>query len=399
MGYEKEKDKYNEKVFYLENTQGQVVRSIFWSSERLYVLYRHDLKRVELAESTQLYTDRDIQFDILETVTRYELESGSRLLAGTDLRLVTEAEKLLPQVTPSEDREEDFNLWLRRTSLVAAGLVALLFSVNVVMNMFKNPEPKFEIVQVIDRTETPPPIQTHPVTPSKKDKKIVQPPQRRIMKRVAKNKTPRPQVSQRGALGVLGSLSSSSQRGGLEVDSVGRSRGIGRGGGQTGSGGIQTSIYSKGMFAAPLGAGNNPEGAGGYGTKGKGGGQAGYGKLSLAGSSQAYFEPVASEAWIEGGLDPNEIAAVIKRHESQVRACYERGLQKSPKLAGRLSMRFLIGPQGRVTTAKVSQSSLGHAGVESCIQSHLMSWKFPRPEGGVTVKVAFPFVLGRVSGT
>ena len=386
----------NEKIFYLENSQGQVVRSISWMSERLYVIYRHDLKRVELAESTALYIEKDIQFDIIETLTKTSLGSR-RILSGTDLHLVTEAKGIRAQVEPNEDRGEDFRFWLQRTSAVAAVFVALLLSVHFVSGFFHEPEAKFELVEVIDRTDTPQTPSELVVSPS--IKKMVQPPQRRVLKRVSKNKNPRPQFAQRGALGVLGSLNSSKQRGGLEVDEVGRSRGIGRGGGSSGSGGIQTAIYSKGMFSAPLGAGSNADGAGGYGTKGKGGGQAGYGKLSLVGASQAYFEPVESEAWIEGGLDPNEIAAVIKRHESQVRACYERGLQKSPRLAGRLSLRFLIGPQGRVTTARVSQSSLRNAGVESCIQSRLMSWKFPKPEGGVSVKVAFPFVLGRVSGT
>lgn len=385
-----------EKIFYLENQKGQVVRSLSWLNEKLYVVYRHDLKRVELTESTQVYRDQEIEFEVLETLSKSDFKLAKQI-KRTNLRIVTAAKDLLPEVAPSEDNEEEFKLWLKRTSIAAAGLVAFLFSTHFIMSFFEKPEQKMEIVQVIDRTEEEKPLPQPIVTPS--EKKIVQPPQRRVIKRVAKMKTPRPQVTQRGALGVLGSLGSSKQRGGLEVEAVGRSRGIGRGGGTAGSGGIQTSVYSKGMFAAPLGAGNNPDGAGGYGTKGKGGGQAGYGKLSLVGSSQAYFEPVASEAWIEGGLDPNEIAAVIKRHESQVRACYERGLQKSPRLAGRLSLRFLIGPQGRVTTAKVSQSSLGNAGVESCIQNRLMSWKFPKPEGGVTVKVAFPFVLGRVSGT
>lgn len=203
---------------------------------------------------------------------------------------------------------------------------------------------------------------------------------------------------QSGVLGVLGSLKTSRQQGGLKLSNADTSSGIGRGG-SAGSGGVQTSTYSKGMFSSPLGTGGKVNGAGGYGTKGKGGGQAGYGQVSLVGAGGSYFQAVESEAWVEGGLDRNEIAAVINRHISEVRYCYEKGLQSKPSLSGRLSMKFYIGPKGSVTLAQVANSSLGHAAVENCIQNRLKTWQFPQPQGGVTVKVSYPFVLRRVSDT
>jgi hypothetical protein len=182
----------------------------------------------------------------------------------------------------------------------------------------------------------------------------------------------------------------------LQLDLAQASAGIGRGGSQ-GSGGVQTSVYSKGLFAAPLGSGGKVNGAGGYGTKGKGGGRAGYGQVSLIGAGNSFFQPVESEAWVEGGLDRNEIAAVINRHLSEVRYCYEQGLQTKPGLSGRLSMKFMIGPRGAVTVAQVQNSSLGHVPVENCIRDRLKTWNFPQPQGGVTVKVSYPFILRRVS--
>ena len=56
-------------------------------------------------------------------------------------------------------------------------------------------------------------------------------------------------------------------------------------------------------------------------------------------------------------------------------------------------MAFQISGEGNVSQANVAKSSLGNAGVESCISSKMLNWKFPKPVGGVNVKVNYPFVL------
>ena len=59
-------------------------------------------------------------------------------------------------------------------------------------------------------------------------------------------------------------------------------------------------------------------------------------------------------------------------------------------------MNWVIGPGGGVATAKVQQSSLKSASVEGCILGKLRNWRFPKPIGGVNVKVNYPFLLRRV---
>ncbi|HVK61699.1 MAG TPA: AgmX/PglI C-terminal domain-containing protein, partial [Bdellovibrionales bacterium] len=160
---------------------------------------------------------------------------------------------------------------------------------------------------------------------------------------------------------------------------------------------VQTTLYGKGLVAAPLGAGANVNGGGGYGTKGRGGGQAGYGKMSLIGSAGTSVLPLGHEALIEGGLDMSSIEDVILRNMAQVRYCYEQGLQVKPSLKGRVKVSFVIGARGRVRTAGVANTTLGSNQVESCIVSRLKTWKFPQPEGGFDVKVSYPFSLQRAS--
>ncbi|MGZ3745467.1 MAG: AgmX/PglI C-terminal domain-containing protein, partial [Pseudobdellovibrionaceae bacterium] len=166
-------------------------------------------------------------------------------------------------------------------------------------------------------------------------------------------------------------------------------------GGSQGSGGVQTSLYAKGVVAAPLGVGGNIQGAGGYGTKGKGGGHAGYGKLSLVGSAETSSITLNQEASAASGLDRDQIAAVINKNLGQVRFCYEQGLQGDPNLSGRVAIAFVIGGNGGIKTAQIENSTLASKAIEDCILMRLKTWQFPLPQGGVDVKVAYPFVLRR----
>jgi hypothetical protein len=197
-----------------------------------------------------------------------------------------------------------------------------------------------------------------------------------------------------GALSALGSLSNSKQKGGIDLGAVKTTAGPGLGGTE-GSGGVQTSLYGKGITSAPLGAGANLQGGGGYGTKGKGGGQAGYGKLSLTGSAGSNPIALTQEATMDSGLDRDQIAAVVNRNMGQIRFCYEQGLQGEPSLNGRVAIDFTISGAGQVSTAQVANTTLNSKMVEECIVMRLKTWKFPLPQGGVNVKVVYPFNLKR----
>jgi hypothetical protein len=87
------------------------------------------------------------------------------------------------------------------------------------------------------------------------------------------------------------------------------------------------------------------------------------------------------------------IQATIAKYLSQVRACYEDGLRTNPGITGLVAMDFQIGPAGNLNYANVARSSLGNAKVEGCIATRMLTWKFPKPLGGVSVKVNYPFLL------
>ncbi len=214
---------------------------------------------------------------------------------------------------------------------------------------------------------------------------------------------PATDVRRIGALAALGGLRTGHKGAeGLDMQSLKniRAAGTGAGGGGIGSsgrGGARGYLPGNGLIAGSAGEGARAQGAGGYGTRGSGGGRAGYGKISLVGGTSAVSLPVDDEATFEGGLDGDQIKAVINRYRDQIRYCYEKGLQAQPSIGGRVAVSFVIGAAGRITKANVAESSLGSRYVESCMLTRMKTWQFPRPVGKVNVDVLYPFELMRVS--
>ena len=94
-----------------------------------------------------------------------------------------------------------------------------------------------------------------------------------------------------------------------------------------------------------------------------------------------------------GGLDKEIVRRVVRSHVKEIKFCYERELQRRPGLHGRVSVRFVIAPDGNVATVGITESSVGHPAVERCVADAVQRWQFPQArEGGVTF-VTYPFVL------
>ncbi|MEQ1877553.1 MAG: AgmX/PglI C-terminal domain-containing protein [Bdellovibrionia bacterium] len=388
----------------LENKKGQVVRSFQWNGSSLAVVYRQDTRRVEAVTNTSELEDAGIPFTLLTEVKRDTIQKRSQAVGsiGT-LRWQNEIANTVRNVKLEEEDDKPLITSFKWTAGIEVAVVLLCLLIGWFMGA-KKPEPEMTVVQVFER---PPAPIVEPITRKQAPKPVLA-----HAKRVAKprniplkvtRKSPPQQakktvaLNQMGALGVLGQMNKNLPAGGgLTINAAQSSRGPGLGG-NAGSGGVQTSLYSRGLVANPLGPNGRATGAGGYGTKGKGGGQAGYGSLSLVGSSSAYFQPLEREALIEGGLDRDQINEVIQRHLGEVRFCYEQGLQAQPELSGRVAVRFLINGGGVVASANVSRTSLRSDPVEACILQRLKSWKFPEPRGGVNVKVTYPFLLKRTS--
>lgn len=368
----------------LQKASGEVVRTFLLQGESAHVIQRKDTRRLEIVTSLEELVRHRIKFNELGQIRRENLEHLDFLVPGVGSIKAATSEKVRVALDP-EIEEESKKLWYGTLIITAIGFMALLAFLSTVKfeNTKLEDEMKQQVVKIINKI-TPKTV-TPKMDASVKTEQAVKEAQRPVKTGA---------VKRMGALGVLGSLKGGKQQGGLNLGAAQTTAGPGLGG-NAGSGGVQTNIYAKGLVAAPLGAGGNIRGAGGYGTKGKGGGQAGYGSTSLLGATGGTSMPLTSEATVGGGLDRDAIAAVINRNLGQVRFCYEQGLQGDPALAGRVAVDFTIGGNGMVKAASVASSSLGSKVVEDCIILRLKSWKFPLPENGVDVKVSYPFVLRR----
>jgi hypothetical protein len=93
-----------------------------------------------------------------------------------------------------------------------------------------------------------------------------------------------------------------------------------------------------------------------------------------------------------GRVRPEVIQAVVRRRFGEFRGCYEAGLARDPKLEGRVVVRFVIGRDGRVSSAEDAGSDLPDAAVVDCVVGRFRAFTFPEPEGGI-VTVVYPIHL------
>lgn len=374
----------------LEQNDGTILRTFRWSGEPVEVVRRGDTKRLELHSDLQQLEKDKIPFEKLGLL---DSQNSNLFLVGElgHLRLLPSGDASgLVTLRDEKIKEENEKIW-KSAFLILAVLAFSFISIlknKVQMTTKLEDELKQTVVKIVKnlkKTELPKP-QT-----LLKDSQLKPMPNTVIDKKIT---TKSVQTLQRmGALSALGSLQKGNKAGGLNLGAATTSAGPGLGGSE-GSGGVQTSLYAKGITSAALGAGGNIQGAGGYGTKGKGGGQAGYGQLKLTGSSGVSPVALGEGASVATGLDRDQIAAVITRNLGQVRYCYEQGLQQDANLSGRVVVDFVIGPNGIVKTANLASTPIS-AIVEDCLMMRLKTWKFPLPEGGVDVKVSYPFILRR----
>ncbi|HLU68293.1 MAG TPA: AgmX/PglI C-terminal domain-containing protein, partial [Kofleriaceae bacterium] len=94
-----------------------------------------------------------------------------------------------------------------------------------------------------------------------------------------------------------------------------------------------------------------------------------------------------------GGLTAAEILKVVRSRKNAIGNCYERELQRSKNLGGKVVITWRITPDGRVQAAKVRSTTMRNGKVEDCIVRQIAGLKFPQPKNGQTAKVNFPFIF------
>jgi hypothetical protein len=169
------------------------------------------------------------------------------------------------------------------------------------------------------------------------------------------------------------------------------------------------SATELGQFGEPFGAGELgltvPDG-GGYaggtvglgniGTLGHGAGTgtgSGYGAGHGAIGHGRAARILQGLPMVSGRLPPEVVTRIVRRSFGSFRVCYEQGLARDPRLAGKVVTKLVIDEKGAVAkAARDAATTLGDAAVVSCIVGTFSRMTFPQPEGGI-VTVVVPLVL------
>jgi outer membrane biosynthesis protein TonB len=153
-------------------------------------------------------------------------------------------------------------------------------------------------------------------------------------------------------------------------------------------------------------------GTGGWSTKGTGTGGGGTGWGRVYGTSnidtgggrgirarmgrkrekKVKYKMTTAPAEVEGFCAKEAINRVVRAHQGGIRYCFEKELQRDPKLSGKVTMGWKINLQGRVQFAKLEKTTLQNDRVEGCMLRQIRRWIFPPPQGGICV-ISYPFVF------
>jgi len=174
--------------------------------------------------------------------------------------------------------------------------------------------------------------------------------------------------------------------GGLSGTEVGEAYGVG------GLGLVGTGRGGGGTGESTIGLGNNDL----IGKGGGGGTGGGYGRGAGAGfGGRGTRMPTVrqAKAEINGALDRDVIRRIVRAHINEIRYCYNQVLARDPSDQGRVAIQFTISGTGKVPSAVVQESTMRSALIGNCMAQTVRRWTFPKPEGGGSVVVIYPFVL------
>jgi hypothetical protein len=95
----------------------------------------------------------------------------------------------------------------------------------------------------------------------------------------------------------------------------------------------------------------------------------------------------------QGKLDQAVVVKTVHDHQPDIKTCYDEAVKAKPGLAGTVKVAFVIAPTGKVSEAKVDNSTTKWGPLDQCLVGKLKSWTFPKPEGNGEVAIMYPFIF------
>jgi hypothetical protein len=101
----------------------------------------------------------------------------------------------------------------------------------------------------------------------------------------------------------------------------------------------------------------------------------------------------AGRVVIEGPLTKQDVGTVVRKYLPRFRYCYDVALKQDPQFVARLAIEFEIDAKGAVAKPRIYQPTARKESFEACILKVTSTLLFPKPAGGRTVKVIYPFTF------
>ena len=165
-----------------------------------------------------------------------------------------------------------------------------------------------------------------------------------------------------------------------------------------------------GQSARLKASGFGSSGAGGFSGGGLGGGYYSSGSVGSTGfggrkargraktgsySSRKSFSIVQpdSSSVALGAIEKSLLDKVMARNRARLKYCYERELQKNPKLSGAITVKLTINKDGTVKAVSFVRNTLSKEGdkLSSCVQRQLKRLKFPAASGITIMRYPLKF--------
>ena len=85
---------------------------------------------------------------------------------------------------------------------------------------------------------------------------------------------------------------------------------------------------------------------------------------------------------LKGRLEPYQIEAGVKPHQTALARCYQAQLKGTKFLGGKVVLKAIVGPDGTVKQVTIPESDLGSWAVEKCMLEIARGMTFAKPKGG-----------------
>ena len=117
------------------------------------------------------------------------------------------------------------------------------------------------------------------------------------------------------------------------------------------------------------------------------------GGLALAGCKGKEDEVVEPATPTEEELEAHDdaVSAVIKAGKPDVKACGATDKTGAEAAVGKVSLTFVIEPDGKVSKTVVEESSTNSEGADACVQAVVQAWEFPAHPLGESIEYTYPF--------